>query len=467
MSALVLWSGVVLIGTLFLYRIFCRGASDAFHPLKVFALLTFVETVPYLIYHSLAPLDVHPDIMRWMRGDDFDYYLSITTITLSMCVLALYAGFHVPLLSGSAGTLVKYLPRDSELTAVACWLSVFLGVTAYIATIEKIGGVGFLIENMSGRANITAGFGYEFTFAKGLMILGALGLFFNAAKTHSKVAWGLACLAVFIVFILLAFRGGRKDGIFLVVMCLFVANYATDRRRRITGLLVAGSVIAFGYFVGVLAIRQRGVLVDSGIDLVEFGDAVSRSFGVAAKNVSYLEHYAFAMYYFERFPYWFGEQFKDLMYAFVPSSWYPDKPPVDDGVYLRSLAGGMVVEPGMAASMLDRTSWPPETLATGLSLAGVAGAALLFFVRGMVLRLAYGLTQYGTVSFAASLMVFHLIFNFEFSVLRIVNLVAFVMQVGVFFLLCKLTNFFLVRRSSRLRARGGVVTNGYVPSKRR
>ena len=185
---MLLLSVVVLIAALFSYRFLSETNRDPLHPLRVFALLTFVKTVPYLVYHAVEPVDVHPDIAKWMRGHDYDYYLALTTLAVGLCVLALYAGFQVSRRAGFFGSLAKLLPRDAEVTAVACWASLLIGVVAYIATINRIGGVQFLVESMSDRASVTAGFGYEFTFSKGLMIIGAIGIVFNAARTNSRAA---------------------------------------------------------------------------------------------------------------------------------------------------------------------------------------------------------------------------------------------------------------------------------------
>src|SRR5690606_26344605 len=86
--------------------------------------------------------------------------------------------------------------------------------------------------------------------------------------------------------------------------------------------------------------------------------------GSVTRSVSYIDHYLLVMEHFSVDNLWWGKSFIDILYASIPRKIFPDKPPVDDGVYLRSIAEGMDVTPPTPYKDMYQSSWPPETIGT-------------------------------------------------------------------------------------------------------
>ena len=83
--------------------------------------------------------------------------------------------------------------------------------------------------------------------------------------------------------------------------------------------------------------------------------------------------------------FWNGKSYLGLIYAWIPRSIFPDKPPVDDGVYLANLIRGFEVEPVMPYSQITLHSSSPFSsfgiMYANFGVIGIAvGAFLLAYI---------------------------------------------------------------------------------------
>jgi len=124
---------------------------------------------------------------------------------------------------------------------------------------------------------------------------------------------------------------------------------------------------------------------------------------------------------------WWGASYLDLLAAPIPRTLLPDKPPVDEGVYLSAIAMGHEVRPSMPARMLPISSQPMGTWATYMNF-GVVGFLAAMFLSGAVVGAAYRYMQRcGYTPFGVYLYGFVVMNGLSFSNL---GLVSFVITVG-------------------------------------
>src|SRR5690606_25066159 len=109
------------------------------------------------------------------------------------------------------------------------------------------------------------------------------------------------------------------------------------------------------------------------------------------------------------------------------------KPPVDDGVYVASLANGVPITPGDDAGDLYNSSWPPETLGATYMNFWIPGVILGMYCLGGVYRAAYQYLQRSHCSLYAIVMYCHVMLGFHFSNLRIVQLAIYAASATLFF----------------------------------
>jgi hypothetical protein len=110
--------------------------------------------------------------------------------------------------------------------------------------------------------------------------------------------------------------------------------------------------------------------------------------GRISSQLSGLDRGVVIVSYFTPERLWWGRSYLDLPAAPIPRALLPDKPPVDDGVYVTALALGNEVRPSLPARQLPATSWPPGNWILYMNF-GVPGYLLGMFLTGVVIGVAY------------------------------------------------------------------------------
>ena len=117
-----------------------------------------------------------------------------------------------------------------------------------------------------------------------------------------------------------------------------------------------------------------------------------------------------------------------------------DKPPVDDGMYLYSIANGRDgLLPPMPVHELDGSSWPLETVGAMYANFGSLGVLIGMWLVGIIIGSVYNKMIKTNYSFLFVIFYTLMLFTFELSSLRIVQLVmAFVILSVIQFTVNKL-----------------------------
>jgi hypothetical protein len=263
----------------------------------------------------------------------------------------------------------------------------------------------------------------------------------------------LAAMAMFSLF------GGRKDSIQLAVMILAVVSiYRPDFMTfnlRTLAVVAAAYLAGMLYFVTILVYRN-GVGDPSMGGFVDQLALSLDSYQEFLISLSYADTYLFVTNFFDAQTWYHGTTFLDLPTAFVPSGLMPDKPPVDDGMFVRAATLGYLLQPGTPAYLVNHNSFPPETLGA----AYMNGGPWLVAPFGLLLGAALGLTQRMIARFPGSpwaiVIYLNMFLNFEISNLRITQLIA---QCGfALLLIALLRGFALVMARPQARLPGPPAT---------
>ena len=86
-------------------------------------------------------------------------------------------------------------------------------------------------------------------------------------------------------------------------------------------------------------------------------------FSVIGGYFTYVIRDSVIISYFADNEYWFGKGSLSFFYAFVPRAFFPDKPIVDNGIYVIAMSIGQTVNPPMMAAELPRYGWPEGYMA--------------------------------------------------------------------------------------------------------
>jgi hypothetical protein len=168
------------------------------------------------------------------------------------------------------------------------------------------------------------------------------------------------------------------------------------------------------------------------MDAAEFVEETLFQVVPVIESISYSPHYMLIISHFETEEYWGTGIFESGVLAAVPRFLYPDKPPLDEGVYIRSILEGWRGRPPESYDTLYPSSFPPETLGNGYSAGGFL-VALIFFVGkalliGIVWRLAKSFFQEPVLTLA----LFFLLYQFEVSPYRFVQVMFVLVFCGLF-----------------------------------
>jgi hypothetical protein len=219
----------------------------------------------------------------------------------------------------------------------------------------------------------------------------------------------------------------------VLLLMLYVAIVVHNRVRPIDRLLtpriIGIGAVLFFFMLAMPLFRSAGAFERLGSNPELLVQESMRNLSYLSRDLSGADRGMVVVTYFSN-PnrLWWGASYRDLLYAPIPRKFMPDKPPVDDGVYLRGIADGNHPRPSMPAHELPLTSWPPGTwimymnfglpayLLGSLMLGFVIGAAYQYmllsratpfgiFIYGFILLGGFSWSNYGIAVFLTSMAI--------------------------------------------------------------
>ena len=307
-----------------------------------------------------------------------------------------------------------------------------LGVGGYWVFLTRAGGLAFLLSNLEIRTSIQAGNNYFVALTALLPVAVAILIYSNRFGSSQMRSIAVVCLVVVSTGILLTL-GGRKPAIALFATVLFVKHYGVSRMRRLKPLHLL-LVAAIGvFFVLNPVLREPGGLERAVADPSSIVASAAGNAGAIVADISPVPIYIFVTSEFGPSNIWLGESYLDLAYAPVPSGIFPEKPPVDDGVYIRSIVAGIEAEPGSPFSELFPSSLPPETLGASYMNFWLPGVIAGMYILGVLRTAAFTYMRSSGESLLSILIYSHVVLSFELSNLRIVQFLTFLVMTALFF----------------------------------
>jgi len=265
------------------------------------------------------------------------------------------------------------------------------GIFAWFIYMKFLGGFAYFFSNLYIRGELTRGTGYFMGFWMNLIQISVIVVFFLLVRTKKTSFFKktLAILLSTICFFILVSLGGRNPGIMLLWSILLFFNFFNKKinpfNYKIVLLLI--SLFVFSLFLG--EIRSKNYEQTSDFS---FNSVISEAFESAGKTfVVYsggLERKILVTAYVSNKGHWLGSSYKDIFKAPIPRSWYPEKPPVDDGMYIWSIALGRTITPPKKIEELDVSSWPIGNW-MGMMNWGLPGLIFFSFLSGLLMNASY------------------------------------------------------------------------------
>jgi hypothetical protein len=418
-----------------------RPGVDPFSPGILVPALHLLRTSPYLFFVAQDPEgSMHYVVYGAFRDLDaaFLWYGFVELLGFACVMLGIKSRIGPRL--AQRLPLLRYVvyPTAYHVGALG---ALTIGLAAYWALLSAVGGFRELVFNLDNRVELLEGLGY----LMGLMSMSAVGVVmlthylkydYSLPRVLGVIAATLACAAM------LSSYGGRKLALSLIISVLLVWHYSVRPIRHPLRLALLLILLATPYFVAMPLVRStRGALENYLNRPSELVADIVDNFGIVVSQLSYVDTYVYVTNAFTLDNIWLGKSFLDLIKAPIPRGLLPDKPAIDEGRYVRTMAEGMRVYPGMPADEQYVSAWPTETLGTMYFNFHLPGVVAGMFLLGVFFRLCYeymllsGKNLYSLIIYQA------VMFNFQWSNLRLVQF---------FFTFGTVTAFFLLFMSAHL-----------------
>ncbi len=422
-----------------MYVVDSKKNKDIFSPVKLSTLFLFVYNVPFIInyYFDKNIIDSRIDA----KVEDLDSTMIIYILYMIFGVFALYLGINfsrkrkMKKINKNRG--FHFFNLESEARYLTATILVFsLGLIFYIDFIQSVGGFTFWLNNIANRAAFTTGNGYSTLFISLLPIsvYFYIGTFNFKNNMLKKII--LISLVLF-TFIILTTLGGRKSSLEFVIFCIIIWNYKIGKIKNLKKKILLLSPLAIFYMIAIPILRTSQDIMGYITDIGGFSKEVLSNLTSIITEVSYVGHYLFIINYFDNHEFWLGKTFKDLFFVVIPRSFYPDKPPVDDGVYVKSLVEGMNIAPNAPYTTLYKSSLPPETFGNMYLNFGFIGVLIGMFLLGLIFRQSYEYMIKNEYNLFSILIYANIIISFQLSNLRITqffsDLLLYMILFSVFF----------------------------------
>jgi len=440
---LLLISALYLLFILMFYHLDRRHNRDIFSAVKLVAYFACIElfvlvwfavdskSIEELIFEVIAPA------FRDMQLVYLAYFFSIIVyFSVSIGVfLGSYGTGRTPLLIDKLFLHSRPIGKKHALS-----LGIFLyalGIIFYLLFLKQIGGLILVWSQVGHRSTLTAGLGYIHV-AYNLLIM--IGLFLIYVATAKKRQWLLLTVFMIGAVFILSSIGGRAPIATVIFVILLIHHYKVKNIRNILNFRMAVLVILMVSFLFFFVqVRQGNLIVNyEGIEFLSPGNRFKTD---VIQRLGVIERQVVVIGYFNEHDFWYGGLYESLLHAYKPRGSFPDKPPIDTGVYLNNIRQGTVIHPPMPANSLQPTSWPDGYLAGYMSF-GFIGLILISVISGLVFGFFYRLVLLS--NFATGPIIFYGLLGFmgakplnPFWITQILTIIILVWIIGFFSSLSK------------------------------
>lgn len=367
---------------------------DVFAPLYVVTALNLLNA-PYLLLLAFDRSQRSYEAVHSPWLQDLVPAVAGYVAVASAGFLALVAGMFSPF--GPA--LARPIPRldPARFTAGRVYRAILItavgGAAAYMSFLAQIGGLSRLWITLYNRTVIAEGTSYIAAVYTLLFTLLGVLLTYSLRFRMTRLRRGVVIVGMLVVAAVLSSTGGRTLAVTAIVFALMTVHYGVKRFHRLLtpGTAALGAVL-FVFIVVMPLFRSSSAYerYNGRPDLVA-SDALL-SLGKVAPQFSMADRGMVIVQYFTPERLWLGASYLDLLTAPIPRTRMPDKPPVDEGVYLTAIFQGQEVRPSMPARQLPISSQPMGTWIMYMNF-GLPGWLAAMFLTGAVIAAAYRYMQ--------------------------------------------------------------------------
>ena len=413
----------------FVYKI--SKSKDVLSPTRFVALKYAFFNLPFILMVYIDPDFFPKEILTVTNTDLSDAFFKYTLVQ-TIAFISLIIGIRT---YKNRDIIKIYSLKESYRILKNTGLIFFaLGLFIYYNFLKNVGGVVFLLENLIIRQEITEG---QSTSAfLPLFILSSLFLLSCIGIKNKKSDMFLFVLFFVISIFVFSSLGGRKATLFLIITMVFGYHFLIKKielkKMKKSRIILISSFITF-YIFFIPIIRSK-----DGFDKIKETNIIEAlEIEELIFTISYTYIDVFAANYFNTDNAWYMKSVGDIPLILTSTGEKKiNLPPIDDGLYFWSIVRYKKhFEPPVARRKLYSSSWPIENFGFAYANLLIPGIIIFFFLQGRIFAFAYNLLKLNSKSSLLIFLYMFILFNFNFSNLRIVQFLTTLPIIGVCYFL--------------------------------
>lgn len=270
------------------------------------------------------------------------------------------------------------------------YILLFIGIVSFFIVMQQVGGLVYFLNNLHQRTVLLKNVGLA-KVTLGLANYSPL-VYLYSYKYNNKKAPKFLWIFVFLIG-LMSGLGGRKDLVFTVVKALFFYNIFVEN-IKIKKIFSLRTLLFMFFIIFIIlflpSLRSQDAFNELTNNSNVFRDLFDNVIITLLSYFSYVPYFMFIVSQFSYSNFWYGMSFSSLLTAGIPSRFLNEKLPVDDGMYIYSMALGREnVRPPMTSNELNLTSYPLETFGSMYANFGSIGIIFGYGALGYVIKRIY------------------------------------------------------------------------------
>lgn len=389
-----------------------KGRNDLFSARFLFNAFAWVKNIP-------GTLSYEGFLTEEMIENYFFYkFLAFAFINLG-----------ITLYEQSRHRIYTYTERrvSSDKTYLRIALVLFaIGMTMKMSIVSNAGGLGYILSHIQARKSMLAGQHYNQVISSALLTCSVLFSQFYYVKMRQKSAMYIFWLIFTITMLTSVVFGARKPALMLLLQVLMF-NHFINKKYTLKNLLsfrVLAIVASISMFMVMMPMLRGSSETDLVMNPLVWVKEASNSILSVLDEFSYCSGDFFVFDYFANHDLWNGQTYLNMFVQWIPSSIYPDKPPMDDGMYLWNMMNGYVVTPTTPTKDLALDSSIPFTMEGALfSNFGVLGICIGSLIIGLLYQKMYKILKDTNCPIVILIIYQNIMFVFVPSVLHTTSVI--------------------------------------------
>ena len=257
----------------------------------------------------------------------------------------------------------------------------FLGVSLIVMLIQLSGGLTYFLTHISKRYQMLAGLGFPLKISLIFIQLSTLYFFITWHKRAKLLSYFFLLFGMCVLLTM----GGRTAPIFLYFCSLvYIHFYVEKLRLTIKTTLVLAILFCGAIFISIARSPALNEIIDQDLSAVKF----RFYFTHVGAYFSYILRDAVIISYFAENEFWNGLGFSSFLYAFIPRLLFPEKPVIDNAIYVIAMTIGQDIRPPMTPDQLPHYGWP-ESYMSGYMEAGWLGLLVVIILSCMLINFVF------------------------------------------------------------------------------